>query len=75
MSYRYKNESKTDQVVVGFGVAKAGEEIITDRPIESPNFKYLGEADKSSVTAVTGPQPNAVTEGERVNNVTDEGTN
>lgn len=75
MSYRYKNESKTDQVVVGVGVAKAGEEIISERPIENANFKYLGEAEKSSVNAVTGPQSSAVTEGERVNNVTDEGKN
>lgn len=60
--YKYKNVSATEQSLIGFGIVKAGEEIETDRAVENPNFKYIGDG----VVGTQVAQANAVTEAELV---------
>lgn len=66
MSYRYQNTSDSELVLMGFGTVAAGAEIIAERPIENPNFKYLGKVEP--VVGTQAAQPNAVTEATLQNN-------
>lgn len=66
MAHKYKNESGKDQTLIGVGIVKADGEVVVERPIENPNFKYVGEVETNktanSVVGTEAPQPNAVTE-------------
>lgn len=74
--YKYQNVSETEQSITADGnikprVVKAGETVISDVPIENPNFKYLGDSEGESPQiqgVVTGDQSGAVTEASRLDN-------
>lgn len=74
--FKYQNVSKVDQTITGDGnikprIVKAGETVVSDKPLENPNFKYVGEEDSSKVQGVvTEPQPGAVTEASKLDNET-----
>ena len=60
--YKYKNVSDMEQSLIGFGVVAAGDEIETDRAVENPNFKFIGDG----VVGTQVAQANVVTEAELV---------
>lgn len=72
--YKYKNVSSQEQTVMGFGVVKPGQTIITQRKLENPNFEYLG--DHAAEPKVTGEQqrpPEAVTDAKPVETAKEQG--
>lgn len=72
--YKYQNVSETEQTITASGnisprIVKSGETVISDVPLENPNFKYVGEVDGNAVQAtVNQPQSGAVTEASRLDN-------
>lgn len=66
--FKYQNVSKQEQTITATGnikprVVKPDETVLSDIPIENPNFKYIGKEDDNSVHAtVNTPQAGAVTE-------------
>lgn len=66
--YKYQNVSDTAQSLVGVGMVAAGQEIAVEKPIENPNFKYVGQSDNNGIVGVTGPTENAVNEASLVDN-------
>lgn len=72
--YKYQNVSEETQSITRNGnitprIVKAGATVLTDVPIENPNFKYLGEEQTgtANINAITVTQENAVTQAEPIN--------
>lgn len=59
MTYRYKNNTAQDLVIIGRGVLPAGAIVKSETVIENPNLELL---DGESVVGIEQPQPNAITE-------------
>lgn len=57
MSHKYKNISQSVQMLSNVGVFQPDEEFITDRVIENPNFKYIGEAEATQETPANPETP------------------
>jgi hypothetical protein len=50
--YKYQNISKTTQTITHSGnvtprEVKAGEAVVSEVPLENPNFKYVGSEDQA----------------------------
>jgi hypothetical protein len=77
--YKYQNVSEIEQTIVADGninprIVKAGETVLSDVPIENPNFQFVGEEqDPNKVQGViTQDQPGAITEAQRLDNTNKE---
>lgn len=72
--YKYQNVSEVTQVITASGdinprEVAPGEFTISSIVIENPNFEYAGETESQRVQgAVTGVQPNAVIEAQKLEN-------
>lgn len=71
--HKYQNVSETDQTITTNGninprVVKSGETVLSDVPIENPNFKYIGEDSRSVNATVDQPQAGAVTNAQLIEN-------
>lgn len=71
--HKYQNVSKEDQTITANGninprIVKAGETVLSDVPIENPNFKYVGTDSSSVKGTVDQPQAGAVTNAQLIEN-------
>ena len=71
--FKYQNVSKQEQTITANGninprVVKPDATVLSDVPIENPNFKYVGEDSNSVNATVDQPQANAVTNAQPVTN-------
>lgn len=44
MSYKYKNVSQSRQDIIGVGVVAPGQEFITSKQLQNPNFQVVNDA-------------------------------
>lgn len=64
MPYKYKNKTNQNQIIPGVGQVEANGEIVSNQPIENPNFEFIDETgpQKNSVVGTEARQPGAVTD-------------
>lgn len=71
--YTYKNISDVPQDIIGIGAVEAGGEITLGRPLENPNFKYLGQADEpAQVTGTVVRDENTIIDAVKTDNTENE---
>lgn len=54
MTYRYKNTTDHDLVLVGIGIVEAGKIIETDQIVENPNLQPVSDDKKKKVSKEDG---------------------
>jgi hypothetical protein len=66
--YKYKNNTDEEQIIPGVGVVDAHAEVVTQAPLENPNFSYVGEVETetNSIVGTEAQQPNAVVQADKV---------
>lgn len=69
--YKYQNVSEVTQTITADGdirprVVEAGKELVSDKPIENPNLKFLGEDQPDNKVVGTVEKNNVVTDAQPV---------
>lgn len=69
--YKYTNVSNSVQTITASGdirprVVEPGGEMLTDLPIENPNFKFIGKSEPGGIVGTATSQPAMVTDAQKL---------